>query len=141
MGGENKNILMAEDNGDDVELIKRKFKVRDINCNLFVAKNGEEALDYMYHKKKYLDKEKFPDPDLILLDIRMPKINGIEVLKEIKSNEKLKDIPVVMLTVSTIEKDVLASFENGCDHYVTKSVAFENFEKTLEPILKYYLLN
>ncbi|PKP54530.1 MAG: two-component system response regulator [Candidatus Altiarchaeales archaeon HGW-Altiarchaeales-3] len=135
----NRNILLAEDNSDDIELIKRKLRSRKIKCNLFIAKNGEEALNYIWHKEKYLDKRMFPDPDLILLDIRMPKMSGIEVLKEIKSNELLRKIPVVMLTVSTIDKDILSSFNHGCEHYITKSVEFEKFEDTLEPIIKYYL--
>ena len=136
---ENNNVLLVEDSSDDVELIKRKIKSRQINCKIFVAKDGEEALDYMQRKDKYQDKEKFPDLDLILLDIRMPKKNGIEVLKAIKSDETLKDIPVVMLTVSTIESDVFKSFDYGCDHYIAKSVGFDKFEVTLEPIIKYYL--
>jgi len=139
IGGKDNNVLLVEDSSDDIELIKRKLTSRKINCKLFVAKDGEEALDYMYRKDKYDDKEKFPDLDLILLDIRMPKKNGIEVLKAIKSDETLKDIPVVMLTVSTIESDVFKSFDYGCDHYIAKSVGFDKFEVTLEPIIKYYL--
>jgi len=135
----NRNILLAEDNSDDIELIKRKLRSRKIKCNLFIAKNGEEALDYMYHREKYPDKRKFPDPDLILLDIRMPKKNGIEVLREIKSDKLLKKIPVVMLTVSTMDKDIFDSFDYGCDHYITKSAGFDKFEDTLEPIIKYYM--
>lgn len=137
---ENKSVLLAEDNGDDVELIKRKFRSSDLNFRLFVAKDGDEALDYLYHQNKYADKEKFPDPDLIILDIRMPKKNGIEVLREIKSNEELRKIPVVMLTVSTIEKDVIDSFEIGCNHYIAKSIGFERFKDSLELILKHYLM-
>ena len=134
-----KNILLAEDSSDDVELIKRKFRYRDIEGKLIIAKDGEEALNYLYRKKKYSDREKFPDPDLIILDIRMPKVNGVEVLKAIKSDKTLKNIPVVMLTISTLEKDVIDSFNSGCEHYVAKSVGFEKFEDTLEPIIKHYL--
>ena len=68
----------------------------------------------------------------------MPKMNGIEVLKEIKSDKTLKNIPVIMLTVSTLDRDVFESFDCGCDYYVTKSVGFEHFEDALEPIIKYY---
>ena len=136
---ENNNVLLVEDSSDDVELIKRKIKSRQINCKIFVAKDGEEALDYMQRKDKYQDKEKFPDPNLILLDIRMPKKNGIEVLKALKSSKTLKNIPVVMLTVSTLENDIFNCFDYGCEHYVTKSVGFEKFEVTLEPFMRYYL--
>jgi len=139
MKQKDKNILLAEDSSDDVELIKRKFRYRDIEGRLIIAKDGEEALNYLYRKKKYSDREKFPDPDLIILDIRMPKVNGVEVLKAIKSDRILKKIPVVMLTISTLEKDIIDSFSNGCEHYVAKSVGFEKFEDTLEPIIKYYL--
>ena len=140
MGKKDNNILLVEDSSDDVVLIKRKFKSRDIEATLLVAKDGGEALDYMSRRGKYSDKEKFPDPQLILLDIRMPKMNGIEVLKAIKSDEILKKIPVVMLTVSTLDKDIADSFENGCEHYVAKSVGFEKFEETIEPIVKHYLV-
>lgn len=131
--------MLAEDSSDDVELIKRKFRYRDIEGRLIIARDGEEALNYLYRKKKYSDREKFPDPDLIILDIRMPKVNGIEVLKAIKSDRILKKIPVVMLTISNLENDIIDSFSNGCEHYVAKSVGFEKFEDTLEPIIKYYL--
>jgi len=139
MGSKKNNILLVEDSSDDIELIKRKIRSNNIECELVIAKNGEEALNYLYRNKKYSDKEKFPDPDLILLDIRMPKVNGIEVLKAINADKKLKNIPVVMLTVSTIENDIFESFDNGCKNYITKSVGFERFEDTLKPVINYYL--
>ncbi|ODS36048.1 hypothetical protein BEH94_04705 [Candidatus Altiarchaeales archaeon WOR_SM1_SCG] len=132
----NRNILLVEDSSDDVELMKRKFKSRNIGGKLVVAKDGKEALDYLHEREKHGENE---FPWLILLDIRMPKMNGIEVLKEIKSDEILKDIPVVMLTVSTLDRDVFDSFNFGCNHYVAKSVGFEHFEDALEPIINYYL--
>lgn len=134
-------ILLAEDNSDDLKLIKRKLESIKKDVRVIVAKDGEDALNYVHNKGKYKDKDKFPKPDLIILDIRMPKISGIEVLEVIKSeeNEELKKIPVAMLTVSTLERDIDESFDAGCEHYVTKGVAFENFEKTIKPIIDYYL--
>jgi len=136
---ENKKILIVEDNENDVELIKRKFRIREINTRVFVVNDGEEALDYMHHRGEFSDPGKYPVPDLIILDIRMPKVNGIEVLREIKSNKMFKSIPVVMLTVSTLKRDIFDTFDAGGEHYVAKSVAFEKFESTVEPIIMHYL--
>lgn len=135
-----KIILIVEDNGDDLEIIKRKLRSRNMTARLSVLRDGEEAIYYLQHQKKYSDIEKYPNPDLILLDIRMPKISGIEVLETLKSSEdeKLRNIPVVMLTVSTLAKDISESFEGGCTHYIEKSEAFKDFESILEPIIRYY---
>ena len=140
MGVKDKNILLVEDSSDDMELIKRKLESFGMDYNLIVERDGEEALNYLYHKEKYSDREKFPDPDLILMDIKMPKINGIEVLREIKSDKILSEIPVVMLTASTLYPDIQDSFDGGCDNYVAKSVGFEKFEETIKPLIKYYLM-
>ena len=134
-----KTILLVEDKKDDVDLLKIKFRSREIECNMPVVSNGKEALDYMHHVGEYSDREKYPDPDLIILDIRMPKMSGIEFLNIIKSDEKMRNIPVIMLTISTLEKDIFDSFDACCEHYVAKSVAFELFEETIEPIIRFYL--
>ena len=130
------DILLVEDNADHVELILKAWGDDDVLNEVHVATDGEEALDFLYQRGEYADARR---PALILLDIRMPKMNGIEVLKAIKSDETLKDIPVVMLTVSTLDKDVFDSFDYGCEQYVTKSIGFERFEETIEPIVKYYM--
>ena len=139
MGQEHTNILLVEDRFDDMEMIKRKFMSRNIKCKLLIVRNGEDVLEYLCHKEKYSDNGKFNDIKLIILDIRIPKINGFEVLRMIKSDKTLKKIPVVILTASTASKDILESFDIGCEHYIAKSVGFEKFEKTLEPIIKHYL--
>lgn len=134
-------ILVAEDNSDDLKLLKRKINSINRNVKLIITNDGEDALNYIYHRGKYKDKEKFPKPDLIILDIRMPKINGIEVLETIKSdkeNEELKKIPVIMLTISTLERDISESFKAGCDDYLVKSGTFEDFEKIINPIEEYF---
>ena len=140
-GNGSKNILIVEDNRDDAELIKRKFRSSKINLNpnLISVEDGEKALDYLYRRKDYIDKNKFPDPNLIILDVRMPKLNGIEVLRKIKSDKNLKKIPVIMLTVSNLENDIIESFEIGCEHYIAKSVGFSKFEDTVGVIAKHYL--
>ena len=134
-----KTLLLVDDNEDDLLLMKRKFKSQDIDCNLFIVNDGEDALDYLYHKGKYSDKKKFPKPKLIILDIRMPKVGGIEVLRAVKSDDALKGIPIVMFTTSEMTEDVMDSNLLGCDHYVAKQVAFSDFENMLEPIVRHYL--
>src|SRR3990170_540915 len=94
------NILLVEDNPDDVKITERALKKGKVLNNLYVARDGQEALDFIYNKGEYTDPQKAPKPGLILLDINLPKVNGIDVLKKIKSDEKLRRIPVIMLTVS-----------------------------------------
>lgn len=121
------DILLAEDNEDHIFLIKKAFsKVRDngFKYNLDIVNDGEEVLKYVKRKGKYAGK---PRPDLILLDLKMPKKDGFDVLRELKGEPKFKIIPVVVLTSSTDERDVVRSYSLGTNLYVTKPLRFDEF--------------
>ena len=132
------NILLVEDSLDDVEIIKRILKTIDIPNKLWVFQDGEDALRFLEENVK--DKNEFvhPRPDFILLDINLPKLSGLEVLKGIKSSVDLKLIPVIMLTVSNREEDVLESYSLGCSSFVQKPVRYEEFEDVVREILLYW---
>jgi len=132
------NILLVEDNLDSVEIIKRVLKTTDIPNKLWVFQDGEDALKFLKEAVEKKDKSLFPFIDFILLDINLPKLNGLEVLKEIKSSSDLKLIPVIMLTVSSREEDVLESYSLGCSSFVQKPVRYEDFEDVLKEIILYW---
>jgi CheY-like chemotaxis protein len=135
-------ILLVEDNPDDVDITKRALKEARIINNLWVVRDGEEALDFLRHQGIYQDHSSSPKPGLILLDINLPKLNGIEVLRIVKHDPELKMIPVVMLTVSKRDEDIIKSYNDGCNSFIQKPVNFENFVEVVKQISLYWgLLN
>ena len=126
------DILLVEDNEADVKITLRAFQKAKVKNNIYVANDGQEALDFIHHEGKYQDPKKFPCPDLILLDINMPKMNGFEVLKKLKSNPQFNFILVVMLTSSKNEEDVMKSYQNGAVSFIPKPVDFEAFIKVVD---------
>ena len=126
------DILLVEDNEADIKVTLRAFEKAKIKNNISVARDGEEAIDYIYHQSKYTDKKKFPLPDLILLDIQLPKLDGFAVLKRLKEDKKFKLIPVVMLTSSKSEEDVAESYRDGAVSFIQKPVNYEEFEKIVD---------
>ena len=120
------NILLVEDTEEHVVLMRRVLEKGKLKPRLFVAKDGQAALDFLHNRGVYADGEANPRPDLILLDLKLPKVSGLEVLKHIKGDEKLREIPVVILTASDEGKDILKSYQGGADSYFTKSVLFLN---------------
>ncbi|MBS7656326.1 MAG: response regulator [Candidatus Bathyarchaeia archaeon] len=130
-------FLLVEDNPDDVLITKRAFAMGRIYNKLYVVQDGEEAIDFVRKRGKYKDA---PTPALILLDLKLPKVNGFEVLKEIKSDENLKSIPVIVLTSSERDKDIEEAYKMGCNNYIVKPVSFENFIKTVVEIREYWLI-
>jgi CheY-like chemotaxis protein len=129
-------FLLVEDNPDDIMLMKRAFAKGHINNKLYIAKNGEEAIDFFKKRGKFKDA---PTPALVLLDLKMPKLNGFEVLKVIKSDHNLRSIPIVVLTSSEMEKDIEEAYRIGCNSYIVKPVNFESFIKTIIEIKEYWL--
>ena len=132
-------ILLVEDNPDDVELALHALKRNNILNPIVVARDGQEALDYLHYGGKYAD-SKHENPALILLDLQLPKVDGIEVLRKIKENNSLKKVPVVILTSSKEEKDLVESYGLGVNSYIRKPVDFDQFVETVRYIGYYWLL-
>jgi two-component system, response regulator len=126
-------ILYVEDNTNDVELTIAAFKECGFANKIHITMDGEEALDFLFYKGKYTDREKVV-PSFILLDIKMPKLDGIEVLKIIRNSEEYKKLPVVMLTSSKMESDVIASYQMGANGFVVKPIDFTEFVKAIKGI-------
>ncbi len=133
-------ILLVEDNSDDIELTRVALKEGNVLNKMDVARDGQEALDYFQKKCLVKDASEFDLPGLILLDINLPKINGIEVLKFIKKTEKIKRIPVVMLTTSKRDEDIIDSYDLGVNSYIQKPVEFDKFVEMVASVKLYWLL-
>lgn len=136
--GELIRILLAEDNPDDVLIMKKAFRESGIINQLFVVRDGEEALEFLRHEGRYQDPTTSPTPGLILLDINMPKLNGLEVLERVKQDPALRRIPAVMLTSSRRGEDVIKSYENGCNSFLQKPVEFERFVEMVKQLGLYW---
>ncbi len=132
-------ILLVEDNPDDVELTILALKKNNIANPIMVVRDGQEALDYMFYRGKFANST-HELPNVILLDLKLPKVDGIEVLQKIKGDRKLKLIPVVVLTSSKEENDVIKSYDLGVNSYIRKPVDFDQFVETVRQIGFYWLL-
>jgi CheY-like chemotaxis protein len=133
------DILLVEDNEDDVIIIKRVFKKIRLVNNLHIVRDGQEALDFIFRQGKY-EEQDVPVPGLVLLDISMPIKDGFQVLKEIKANPNTRRIPVVMLTTSMRDEDIVKSYEYGACSFITKPVDFNEFVKAIERFDIYWSL-
>lgn len=133
-------VLLVEDNIHDAEMTIRALKKVNLANNLVHVKDGAEALDFIFAQGRYSDREMTDQPKVILLDIKMPKVDGIEVLKQIKSHEASKAIPVVIMTSSKEEQDIISSYELGVNSYVVKPVEFEGFARAVSQLGLYWLL-
>ncbi len=127
-------VLMAEDNEHDIIATQRAWKKNNIANPLNIVRDGEECLDYIYQRGKYSKPETAPQPGILLLDIRMPKMDGLEVLKHIREDKQFKRLPVIILTTSREEEDRLRSYELGVNAYIVKPVGFENFCQAIKTI-------
>ena len=133
-------VLLVEDNIHDAEMTTRALKKVNLANNLVHVKDGEEALDFIFARGKFKDRGTDNQPKVILLDIKMPKVDGIEVLRQIKSNEVSKSIPVVIMTSSKEEQDVISSYQLGVNSYVVKPVDFDGFARAVSQLGMYWLL-
>jgi two-component system, response regulator len=133
-------IVLVEDNPDDAGLIIRALNKHHIGNSLIHLTDGAEALDYIFAKGKYSHRQMHDRPKVILLDLKMPRVGGLEVLQKIKSNELTKSIPVVMMTSSREERDIIESYNLGANSYVVKPVAFDDFLKVVADLGYYWLL-
>jgi CheY-like chemotaxis protein len=126
-------ILMVEDDPKDVELTLTALEEYNLANEVIVARDGEEALDYLYSRGQFKDRNS-DNPAVMLLDLKLPKVDGLEILKQVKSDEKLRVIPVVVLTSSHEEKDMVASYALGVNAYVVKPVDFHEFVNAIKEL-------
>ncbi len=133
-------ILLVEDNPTDVELTLRALKKNNLSNKVHVVTDGAEALDYLFATGVYKEREINKRPKVVLLDLKLPKVDGLEVLKKIKSDERTKNIPVVVLTSSKEEQDRIESYKLGVNSYIVKPVDFEQFTKSVQELGLYWLL-
>ena len=140
MKGKPVDILLVEDNPDHAELTIKALNQNNVLNEVYVVNDGQEALDFMYHQGKYADDKDFPRPGLILLDIRLPKVDGIEVLKQLKDDPQFKSIPVIMLTTSDRDEEIAKSYAGGANSYVVKPMDFEEFMKKVRELKLYWTI-
>ena len=139
MKGEPIIILVVEDDPAHAEIIRRNFEASRLANRLLAVEDGQAALDYLNREGKYNDADKFPMPNLILLDLRLPLVDGLEVLKIIKSDRKLTTIPVVILTTSSDEADMVKAYEHHANSFLVKPVDFTQFSKLMETFGYYWV--
>jgi two-component system, response regulator len=137
---EDKMILIVEDNPDDEALTLRALKKNNIGNRLVVVRDGVEALDFLFCTGSYAERDPRDVPQAILLDLKLPKIDGLEVLKRIRANERTSLLPVVILTSSKEEQDLLQSYRNGANSYVRKPVDFNEFLEAARQLGLYWLV-
>lgn len=140
MNNNDAEILLVEDNMDDAALTIRALKKVNLANKLVHLEDGQQALDFLFSKGEFENRELTRQPKVILLDIKMPKVDGIEVLRQIKTNEATRMIPVVIMTSSNEEQDMIASYNLGVNSYVVKPVHFESFAKAVSELGLYWLL-
>jgi CheY-like chemotaxis protein len=137
---EDKIILLVEDNPDDVALTIRAFRKNDISNKIIVAKDGVEALDYLFGKGMYAGRDVKDTPVIVLLDLKLPRIDGLEVLRSIRQNEFTKLLPVVILTSSAEEQDVINGYKLGVNSYIRKPVDYNQFSEAIKYLGLYWLV-
>lgn len=136
----NKPILLAEDNPDDQQLALRAFHKSNLSNDIVLVKDGVEALDYLFGRGEYASDETPPLPAVVLLDLKMPRKDGLEVLQEIRANERTRFLPVVLLTSSKEEQDMVQGYRLGVNSYVRKPVDFNEFLKAIQQLGLYWLI-
>ena len=132
-------ILLVEDNPDDVELTLRAFDKSPVVSKIVVARDGEEALEFLFGQGRHADRDTTHVPDLVLLDLKLPKIDGIEVLQRLRADAHTRHIPVVILTSSREQRDLVATYDLGANSYVQKPVDFGEFMEAAHRIGVYWL--
>ncbi len=131
-------ILVADDDAEDRMLLKEAFIESRLSNDLVFVENGEDVMDYLLHSGSFTDKAMYPRPGLILLDLNMPKKDGREVLRDIKSHPQFKDIPVVVLTTSKAEEDIVRSYNLGVNSFISKPVEFKDLVNVIKDLGHYW---
>jgi len=134
------NLLLVEDNPDDVELTLRALKGQNVKNNVVVVRDGAEALEYLFATGSYADRDIGDLPVLMLLDLNMPRIGGLEVLRRVRADDRINMLPVVVLTTSKEEQDVVESYRLGANSYVRKPVDFGQFSEAIRQLGLYWLV-
>ena len=134
-----KSILLVEDNPGHAELVIRAIEGNEACSQIYHVLDGSSALNFLEHKGNFNDGNKYPRPDMVLLDLRLPKINGLDVLKYIKSTEAYHYIPVIVLTTSDAEKDIAQAYDYHANSYLVKPMDFEKFKFMMDQICNYWL--
>lgn len=133
-------ILLVEDNEDDAALIMRSLKKHNLTNQLVHVSDGAMALDFIFARGAYAGREINDVPKVVLLDLKMPKVDGLQVLKEIRADERTRLIPIIIMTSSKEEKDIITSYKLGVNSYIVKPVEFENFAKAVAEVGLYWLM-
>jgi CheY-like chemotaxis protein len=134
------DILLVEDNQDDMDLALHALRREKLANRIFAVRDGEEALDFLFCRAAYAERSFDRPPKIILLDLKLPKVNGLEVLKQVKSDPRTKTIPVVIMTSSKEERDLVASYNLGANSYIQKPVDFDQFRETIKSVGLYWLV-
>jgi len=134
------DILLVEDNSDDVELALHSLRRGGLANRVEVVRDGEEALDFLFCRGAYSERSFSQPPQVVLLDLKLPKLDGLEVLKELKNHPLTRPIPVVILTASREEQDLVRGYQLGVNSYIQKPVDFENFRQTIKELGMFWLL-
>jgi len=134
------DILLVEDNPDDVELALHALRKENLANSIHVARDGEEALEFLFCQGPYAGRSFEQPPKLVLLDLKLPKVDGLEVLKRLKADERTKTIPIVILTSSKEERDLIKGYGLGANSYIQKPVDFEQFRETIKTVGLYWLV-
>jgi DNA-binding response OmpR family regulator len=140
MMGARGTILLVEDSPADEMLIQRVFEKNHIANRVDVARDGQEALDYLLCQGAFADRDPDERPNIVILDLKLPKVNGLEVLRSIRSNERLASLPVVILTSSSEERDIVDSYNLGANSYIRKPVDFDQFSDAVMQLGLYWLV-
>jgi two-component system response regulator len=135
-----KTILLVEDNADDEELTIRALKKNNVTNNLVVARDGVEALDFLFGTGAYAGRDTAMLPGLVLLDLKLPKIDGLEVLRRIRADPRTRRMPVTVLTSSREEQDLIKSYDLGANSYIRKPVQFDQFKEAVRQLGLYWLI-
>jgi CheY-like chemotaxis protein len=134
------DIIIVEDDPNDAELIARVFKKHNLTNKIILLTDGAEALDYLFGTGKYAQSHTVLSPKVVLLDLKLPKVDGIEILQRLKSDERTKNIPVVVLTSSSEDRDIKAAYNLGVNSYVTKPIKFDEFAQVVSQLRLYWVL-
>jgi CheY-like chemotaxis protein len=139
-GGEPLVLLLIEDNAAHAEMVKRSFEQHKVANVIQHVDDGQKALDYLFREGEYTDADKYPLPHFILLDLRLPKVDGLEVLRQIKTSDDLLKTPVVVLTTSAADKDIAMAYEYHANSYVVKPMDFAKFKTLMEDLGYYWMI-